>query len=300
MTKLQRLKLGQKSMKKTKLVAAALAVALMVPPVASADNRTVTGNITQLSVSDIDGPRTVDLVIYKSEKNPYDDVPPGQLPDGGLAGFTFSLERVAGVDLTTQAGWDMVESFKASDGKPETVGPTYTAVTNERGAAFFEGLPIGLYYVTETPPDIPGFTWRYGSPFFITLPLGDVYSDGWDYEAEMIAKSDLTGKPGEPDDPDGPPPTTPDEPGEPGDPDDPPPGDPSELPSTTEPPELGEPGEPGTPPGTPGEPGDPPREPGLPRLAETGASVIAIAIAGLALVLFGGFLLRRRREEPES
>ncbi|WJY67032.1 SpaH/EbpB family LPXTG-anchored major pilin [Corynebacterium auris] len=279
-------------MNKTKIAVLLVAGALAFAP--GAEARTVTGKTDNVAVEAIDSTRSVDLTITKSPRNPYDDPPPNMLPDGGLAGFTFELRRVEGVDLTTASGWEKARAMSLDEARQAANGPRYTATTDSTGTARFTDLPIGLYYVVETPPDRPGYTWFYGGPFLITLPIGDATETQWLYDVTIRAKSPLPGTPPTTTPPTAtPPPATP----------------PTMTPPTSTPPTTTPPQPPSTMPGpgptpapgdtpTPGAPVPGEGQPGdVPRLASTGANVVTIALLGLAMVLLGIVLARRRRSE---
>ncbi|MDY5785154.1 SpaH/EbpB family LPXTG-anchored major pilin [Corynebacterium sp.] len=267
-------------MRSTSLAALVLATAIAVAPVA--DARTVTGNTGNVAVETLDATRSVNLIIHKSTGNPFDEPAPGSLPDGGPAGFTFTLQRVGGVDLTTAEGWEKARSIGINDARAATTGPTYSATTDASGAARFEGLPIGLYYVVETPPETPGYSWASGAPFLLTLPIGDVSGEQWEYNVQLIAKAD----PPTPSTPPTPPTSETTVPA--------PPPTPKPTPSSHV-----------TPTPTPGstpdkdDPGTRIRERAS-ELASTGAGVIGLVLMGLALVVGGLFLARRRRGDERD
>ena len=73
-----------------------------------------------------------------------------------LGGSVFTVSRVSGVVLRTQEGGDAARGMALAQARDRGLEPGVTAATDAEGRAQFTGLPIGLYYVTETPPDTPG------------------------------------------------------------------------------------------------------------------------------------------------
>lgn len=289
-------------------LSAVLAAALTLPmPLAMAV--TVTGTIDQQAISAISGSQTVDLTITKAKTNPYDQVTPK--PAGGVEGFTFSIQRVDGIDLTTERGWEEARRISIDQARNRLTGPVRSAVTDSTGSVTFNGLGVGLYLVTEKPPADDNYTWSWGPPFLLTLPTGNAEGTQWDYDVEVIAKSVPDGVPddyGSTPTPEVPPQTPPRDipPGDtpPGDtppgetpPRNTPPGDtpPGATPTTT--PSAPVPGSPGS-----GEDGGTPswRDRELPSLANTGASILGVVALGALLVALGGFLVRRRQAEEDS
>lgn len=117
-----------------------------------------------------------------------------------LAGVTFEVQQVVGVDLSTNAGWveaaDLADAFDAGDPAGSITGEGFTLaagsslVTDAAGVAAFTGLPVGLYLVQET--DFPaGVT--PSAPFLITVPLTDPDNrDAWLYDVHVYPKNAVT------------------------------------------------------------------------------------------------------------
>ena len=256
-------------------------------PVSVADERVITGNDKNLSADEMEAKREQTLNIKKLPRNPHDDPIPGEKPYGGVEGLTFRLSKVQGVDVTTNEGREAAKKYTVQRARHEGFSDTREAKTNVNGVAVFGNLGPGLYLIEEFAPD-EDHEWRLSRPQLVILPLGDVMGENFSYDNVLVTKPD----PGET------PSTTP-------------PGTPPEEPGT--PPGTPEkPGDPGTPPSKPGEPGGPegPDAPDSngerpdggdterPRdgaLAVTGANVIWVLLAGVALIVLGIVLMRRRQ-----
>ncbi|MDO5684152.1 MAG: LPXTG cell wall anchor domain-containing protein [Propionibacteriaceae bacterium] len=254
----------------------------MLGAVPLADAIVITGNTNGVSFTTIDVNRTATLILHKKAPNPYNTTPVADLPAGTIAGVTFSVKRVAGVDLGSQEGWDWVRYAEVDDVYDGPFDREYTARTDYEGFARVDGVPVGVYLVAEEGIDNPSHLYRKSAPFLITVPSGSADGTLWDYEILVNTK----------DAPDAPPTTPPDE------------STPSETPPGKPPP--GTPGTPDTPgspetnttdepaPGSPDEPGQPGR--GITSLPITGAGVLQVLAVGGALILAGIYLMRRRRQ----
>ena len=157
-----------------------------VTPVATAE--VVTGNVQNLSPDTIDRSRTVDLTLHKSKPNPFDDVPEGELPKGGVSGAVFTLERLGGYDLDDPEVWKSFKSLDLEDVQDAQVEARFSGITDQDGNAIFTGLPQGLYRVSETPPDDPTKDFRVSSPFLLTLPVANEDGSGWAYSVVVSPK----------------------------------------------------------------------------------------------------------------
>lgn len=133
------------------------------------------------------------------------DPPPSNAP---IAGVTFTVKRVQGIDLTTNAGWlaadELADDYAAAtptdvasaEAAVSGATPAYTLgagdsrVTGADGQVVFDDLPLGLYLVEET--DVPPGVTR-SAPFFVTLPLSDpVDGDEWLYDVFVYPKNGVT------------------------------------------------------------------------------------------------------------
>lgn len=273
-------------------VAVAVAASLgLSAPLADANQRVISGNDKNLSAENMEIERSQTLNIKKLPRNPHDDPIPGSKPYGGIEGLTFRLSLVDGVDATTAAGREVAKQYTVQRARHEGFSDTREQKTNADGIAEFRGLGPGLYLIEEFAPD-DEHDWRLSSPQLVILPLGDVMGENFSYDNVLVTKPDPATPPTTP------PGTPPEEPGTP-------PGTPDK------------PGDPGTPPSTPGEPGDP-EVPGTPdsngersdggdtertrdgALAVTGANVLWAFAVGIAMIVLGFVLMRRKNTENRS
>ena len=128
----------------------------------------------------------VSLTINKKEGDPvdtgYEDLP-------GLEGVDFTIERIDGVDLTTNAGWAELAGMTAENIGDNTVGYTTTITTDANGVATIDtasnpNFTVGVYRVTEVQAD--GYS--VAPPFLITLPYSG--TDGnWTYAQTVYPKN---------------------------------------------------------------------------------------------------------------
>ncbi|MFT3943805.1 MAG: SpaH/EbpB family LPXTG-anchored major pilin [Ancrocorticia sp.] len=109
-----------------------------------------------------------------------------------IADVTFTITQVAGIDLTTNAGWTAAAQLDETTAKNQldpatikTAGPT-----NAAGLATIEDLPVGLYYVEETlaPAQV-----TKAPPFLISIPLTDpADQSNWFYDIHVYPKNDVS------------------------------------------------------------------------------------------------------------
>lgn len=243
-------------------------------PAAVSSAATVIGVVDSQAISEIDTDRRVNLTLIKTPVNPNDD---RDTPAPIIEGVTFTVKRVAGVDLGTEAGWALARSLSPAEAAARGFTHEFSARTDAEGRAYFHDLPVGLYLVSETPVRIPGHEPEEIVDFLITLPTGNVDGSSWDYDVLVNAKSEgVTTRP----------PIIP----------------PIPVPSFPPPPTATQTLQPPpseAPPGAPGENTEPPAgsgtQAGDSALANTGADVVWLV--GIALLLIGGgaLLIRSRR-----
>ena len=172
----------------TSKIIAAMVVAALISlgiPMTMGSAQTVIGVVDSQAIADIDTNRTVDLTIIKTPGNPYDD---GTAPT--ITGVSFTIKRVQGIDLTTEAGWATAREISVPEAQQRGYTHEFTARTNAQGEASFTGLPIGLYLVSETPVPVAGRDTPVIVDFLITLPTGDSDGQSWNYNVFVKAKSE--------------------------------------------------------------------------------------------------------------
>ncbi|MFD5868268.1 hypothetical protein ACFWGD_06605 [Corynebacterium sp. NPDC060344] len=272
----------------TATVAAGLAATMLgfgTPAAAAPLKQPVEGYVEGLVLEDIAEACEQNSVTINIKK----DLP----ADLSAAGYTFSIYRVQGIDVTTEAGREegrglsVVEAGKRTDPKADA-----TRTTGEEGTVVFEGLPTGMYLVAGRAPEGERYKGYSPIPFTIFLPTGGVDADGdatgWVCDTDLERKLE---------DPDKPPPSTPGTP--PSTPGTPPTSTPGKPPTTKPgtPPTKTTPGQPPTTKTTPGAPG--PSGGGGGGLPLTGVSVIGALVIAAGMVA-AGIALRRRSATDKS
>ncbi|MCQ9676351.1 SpaA isopeptide-forming pilin-related protein [Corynebacterium sp. BF-R-2] len=156
-------------------------------PVAAADERVISGNDRGVSASAVDSSRLIDVTFRKIPLNPFDDREPGALPDGGVAGLSFTLFKVRGVDVTTEAGRAAAKKMTVAKAREAGVDKVASELTNAEGKALFTGLHPGLYLVEESAPDTQ-HDYRLSDPRLIILPLGNPAGTEFEYDSVAVMK----------------------------------------------------------------------------------------------------------------
>lgn len=145
---------------------------------------------------DIDPYATATLHIHKLvQPDEFGDAADGLPKDTSgmtpLPGVDFTVQKVSGVDLTTNAGWQDAAALTPEQAAARAEKPGATKTTDAGGDADFADLPLGLYLVTETSAPA-GVT--PAKPFLITLPLTDPVNKGtWLYDVHVYPKNAVTG-----------------------------------------------------------------------------------------------------------
>lgn len=174
-----------------RLLAVAVAASLLAGA-GGAAAITVTGEVEGLDVAAVEQCGTVDLTVKLPLGNPYDQVAPGQLPPGPPAGTFFTVKRIDGIDLTTDAGWQKAADMSVEQALDAPSTLTKTAVTDATGTAVIAGLPVGLYLVTAVTPEDPAYAKTTYAPMLVTLPTGGVGENGatgtWNCAPVVYAK----------------------------------------------------------------------------------------------------------------
>ena len=268
-------------------VGVACAVAFAGPGVVAAEAVQVAG---QQSTGAERTSATDTVTIRLTQGNPNDD---GQPPSGKIQGVTIHLDRLAGLDPTNADDAARVRNANLDEVRDWRTDVHVDLVTNANGEVTFDGLAHGFYVVTSTAPDD---SYREINPFVVAVPFHTVEDNAKPVPGVIVAK---THKPGETPTPPtsssapSAPPSRPDTPQTP--PNYPPtkPGKPPHQPETT-PPGTPSAGKTSTPVTSSGNGGS---------LAMTGAQVIGVVAAALALIATGFVMIafsRRKNSESEG
>ncbi len=114
-----------------------------------------------------------------------------------VEGVTFEVKQVLTVggepvDLTTAAGWNVLEDLTAPV-DDATFGDPKKVATEENGTASFADLPVGLYQVTEVSK--PANVSSTVAPFLVTVPTPVISQDDgtpyWNYDVNVYPKNSL-------------------------------------------------------------------------------------------------------------
>lgn len=157
-------------------------------PFAWADDKTVVGNAHNLDPQDIDPYQHSSLVLYKG-------VPKGQGSGTGvsdthpIAGAKFTIKRIEGIELNTPEGWETAKRLKVNEVKNAQSDFIDSAETNSEGKAIFPALPVGVYLVAENRIGDTRHGKHRVAPFLVTLPIGHVTGDYWQYDVEISVKT---------------------------------------------------------------------------------------------------------------
>ena len=268
-------------------VGVACAVAFAGPGVVAAEAVQVAG---QQSTGAERTSATDTVTIRLTQGNPNDD---GQPPSGKIQGVTIHLDRLAGLDPTNADDAARVRNANLDEVRDWRTDVHVDLVTNANGEVTFDGLAHGFYVVTSTAPDD---SYREINPFVVAVPFHTAVDNPKPVPGVIVAK---THKPGETPTPPtsssapSAPPSRPDTPQTP--PNYPPtkPGKPPHQPETT-PPGTPSAGKTSTPVTSSGNGGS---------LAMTGAQVIGVVAAALALIATGFVMIafsRRKNSESEG
>lgn len=140
------------------------------------------------------------LIVHKHAGSVTDPALPNngtaQTPDRPvLAGVTFTVCQVEGIDLTTSAGWTAAQS-KTPDNSACVSGTEQSLVTLADGTATFDALSIGLYKVVESAAPTGVTT---AAPFLVSIPYpsvsgsGDQQSTNWLWTVHVYPKNTVEG-----------------------------------------------------------------------------------------------------------
>lgn len=172
------------------VIALVLAVAMTTMTVATAVAATIVGTVGGLEPSSIDADAKASLTVSVAGSNPYDDEPDDELPRGGVEGFTFMAFRIADVDLTTVEGWNRAEEYTLTAAKNAEHSHEFTSTTDATGFAYFQDIPVGLYYVSAEVPNDNNHSYKKPQNMLLTVPVGQSTEDVamWQYDVNIKAK----------------------------------------------------------------------------------------------------------------
>ncbi|WP_083321268.1 hypothetical protein [Corynebacterium sp. HMSC035E02] len=251
------------------------------------------------------------VTVRLTQGNPSDD---GQAPSGKIQGVTIHLARLAGLDPTNADDAARVRNANLDEVRDWRTDVHVEQITNVNGEVTFDGLAHGFYVVTSSAPDD---SYREINPFVVAVPFHTVVDNPNPVPGVIVAK---THKPGETPTP----PTTPTAPTTSPTTSNTPSTTPS-TPRTT--PKFPPVFPPLIPPVPPTKPGEAPHEPGATPpnnpesgttttpdspnrsqgdgglLAMTGAEVLGVVAAALALIATGFVMIassRRKNSESEG
>lgn len=265
-------------------VGVACAVAFAGPGVVAAGAVQVVGQQTTGAERTVD---TDTVTVRLTQGNPDDD---GQAPSGKIQGVTIHLARLAGLDPNNADDVARVQDAGLAEVREWRTDVHVDQVTDANGEVTFDGLADGFYVVTSSAPDN---SYREINPFVVAVPFHTVADNPKPVPGVIVAK---THKPGETPMPPTTPTTPPSHPNTPQTtPNYPPtkPGKPPHQPETT-PPGTPSAGKTSTPVTSSGNGGS---------LAMTGAQVIGVVAAALALIATGFVMIafsRRKNSESEG
>ena len=190
-------------------ITAALGVA--VTAIASCIALAPAATAADLTVGNIDGSQTGSIIIHKHESGSQtaDGTPGGKTATGGtgVAGVLFTAYKFNDIDLTTNAGWDAVNSITVSAdacgtdwATPAISGYTFangvaaSSVTDANGESTIANLSVGAYLVCET--QAPSTVKKKAAPFLVTIPYpnnndnaGSTADGSWLYNVNVYPKN---------------------------------------------------------------------------------------------------------------
>lgn len=258
-------------------------------PVISAKAEVISGYADSSTLIDPTtiGEESNSLTVTLPKGNPFDDIREGELPQGKLNGYTFTLKKIAGIDIHTSDGYRKAQSLTVGEAANlEFTDPVLTEISDASGQVYFNNLPSGLYLIEVEAPQLQGVQHKTIRPMLVLLPASS--KDGhWIHDVKIVAKTDRGGGevPPPTDIPDPRPTPTPSQPQQ-----TPPPG--GNM--TTSPRATATPGANTEAPSPVEEKG-----PSASQLAQTGASIIGL-IALAACFIYGGVTLVRHERKREN
>ncbi|MDO4929041.1 MAG: SpaH/EbpB family LPXTG-anchored major pilin [Corynebacterium sp.] len=113
-----------------------------------------------------------------------------------ISGIEFTIQRIGGIDLSTNPGWQELQHIDISDfyaggSRAHNLEQGQSATTDTDGVAHFPNLELGAYYVTETTASAQRQGTTVARPFVVTVPATNAERTQWDYDVKVQAKNQL-------------------------------------------------------------------------------------------------------------
>ncbi len=103
-----------------------------------------------------------------------------------VEGVTFSVQKVNGIDITTDEGLKAAAALTPATAKDMDLAAPVTGDTDDAGNVSFPNLPVGVYLVKET--EVPAGVVP-GNPFLVFLPMTNSDGTGWNYNVHVYPKN---------------------------------------------------------------------------------------------------------------
>lgn len=128
----------------------------------------------------------------------YDDAVPAQAADGTntppqganpLAGIGFTLQKINGVDFSTNEGLEAAAALNPSEISADRLGEAISGETNAEGKIDFDNLEVGAYLLTETDSvAADGKEYKAAKPSIVFVPTTNpVDQSSWIEEGDKYA-----------------------------------------------------------------------------------------------------------------
>lgn len=138
------------------------------------------------------------LTVVKSAGDPFSQYGNPQRagqpePVKPIEGLVFKAQKVGGIDLTTNEGWQQATDLNIGDVVPtgsehHRLDDGIEATTDASGTASFTDLDLGLYYVTELPGPAQEQGFNTIAPFLVSVPSTSDDGTSWNYDVNVNAK----------------------------------------------------------------------------------------------------------------
>lgn len=194
---------GQNASGRVTVVLAVFLLALAGIVVTTSDSSFAVAKIDpSVNAATIDASRRGSLTIEKSSGDPltqYGDPtnPSARTDRSPLTNLEFTIRRIENADLTTNTGWRVltkanVSNFYEGGASRDQLGAPTTARTDSSGKARFDDLPVGAYFVEESPHAAELNNVSLISPFIVTIPRTNPgRRSEWLYDVTVAAKDQV-------------------------------------------------------------------------------------------------------------